>query len=302
MRELNCVDPWGYFAKSVHSGGRVVNWHELPVVTILKDLGWLRSWSVFETMVARKEVVFHLDDYLERLCASIKTMCLRIPASVSDDNFKRQIAEAVKEVLLRNQYRWRVCDQSLVKIIVTGGQTHDGFTPADFASVFIVSEKFKRPEFEGKGLRLMWLEDRRAFPNIKTPGNYAGALRGMDFENFDDVLYYSSSGLLETSRANLFFVSDNVITTVGSVFGIMKGVTRQIVLSLAAGLGYGIHQKTWVETHSIFTASEVFITSTTKGVWPVSSINNARSSFPVGPVTLKLRENFLEYEEKYYQK
>ncbi|MDO8591097.1 MAG: aminotransferase class IV [bacterium] len=311
MRELNCVDPWGYFAGSVHSGGRVVNWHELPVVRLLNDLGWLRSWSVFETMTAREEVVFHLNGYLERLISSMKTMHFQIPISVSDENFKGQIAEAVKEVLLRNKFRWRVCDQSLVKIIVTGGQTSDGFLPSGSSSVFIVTEKFKRLEFvDGKGLNLMCVDDKRPFPTIKTSGNYSGALselKSREDENLycddvcDDIVYcdndYDSRNILETSRANIFVVSCGKIATPKG--GVLRGVTRAIVIKLAFSLGYSVEERD-VSLLETSLADEVFVTSTTRGVWPVKRVGAV--FFPVGPITLELREAFLDYEEEYYQK
>jgi len=78
----------------------------------------------------------------------------------------------------------------------------------------------------------------------------------------------------------------------------LRGVTRDIVLELASNMGYDIETRA-IYAPRVYSADEVFITSTTRLVWPVVKVN--RKKFPVGPVTLGLRKAYLKYRRDYFK-
>jgi branched-subunit amino acid aminotransferase/4-amino-4-deoxychorismate lyase len=124
---------------------------------------------------------------------------------------------------------------------------------------------------------------------------------------YDDVLYCdlpSGPGkentldreVLEAARANFFIVDKNG-TVVTPDVGVLLGITRKVVLLL-------VYENFPAEESPIFLkdimdAREAFITNTTKGVWPVITVDEKR--FEVGPVTLKLRKMFNNYRNNYFK-
>jgi D-alanine transaminase/branched-chain amino acid aminotransferase len=128
---------------------------------------------------------------------------------------------------------------------------------------------FDKTGFE-KGTRLVTFEHQRQLPYVKTT-DYLQAIRLQHFirqNNADDVLYHSTSGIGECPRSNFFIVTNNdEIITPGK--NILHGITRKKILELT---GFNI-TKAAISTEQIASIKEAFITSTTKIVLPVLSIN-----------------------------
>ncbi|MCB1049102.1 MAG: aminotransferase class IV [Acidobacteria bacterium] len=80
--------------------------------------------------------------------------------------------------------------------------------------------------------------------------------------------------IAECATSNLFwFDAAGVLHTPSVEAGILKGVTRELVLYLAVQAGFPLQEGlyTWSDLQQ---ASEVFITSTSRGILPVSRIGN----------------------------
>lgn len=85
-----------------------------------------------------------------------------------------------------------------------------------------------------------------------------------------DVLYHYNDLITECPRANFFMVnSSNVLITPANY--ILKGITRQQILEIAAG-EMKVEERD-IRKEEIFDAKEVFITSTTRHLLPVKSID-----------------------------
>jgi branched-chain amino acid aminotransferase len=96
--------------------------------------------------------------------------------------------------------------------------------------------------------------------------------------------------LLEGMTSNIFVVKDNIIWT--AVQGILPGITRQVVLEVIAGTGVEINY-TGYPIDEIYQADEVFITSASRGIMPVTQINSKLiGSGKPGDITLKLKTAF----------
>lgn len=287
---------------------------------VFRDLGWERDYKVFEAMEAKKTVVFHLDDHLERLIASMLSASLPFSfdsrlknkdfLSFNDfspenfqknkDIFKEFLEKAVIKTLKANAF-----NASLVRIFLTGGWTDDGFHPSSPPNLYILNAPFKRLELkDGNGLRLKTVNYYRPFPLVKNTDYFAAeiALPRIAEADYNDILYSSQKRegnrhVFETSTANFFLVAKGEIFTPKK--NILLGVTRRIVLDLAQAAGLNINRQ-WISFEDdVVSADEAFITNTSKGVWPVVKVDN--KNFPVGPVTLKLREFFEDYRKKYYE-
>jgi len=74
--------------------------------------------------------------------------------------------------------------------------------------------------------------------------------------------------------------------------GILKGVTRRLVIETAKALGYPCEEGV-ISRHEVYTADEAFLTRTSSGIMPVTRcdkrlIGNGRP----GPVTRALMKSF----------
>ncbi|MGN6161605.1 MAG: aminotransferase class IV [Marmoricola sp.] len=97
--------------------------------------------------------------------------------------------------------------------------------------------------------------------------DYAIALQHAVSQGFDDALLTTISGLIcETSTANLFYVVDGILHTPTLATGCLPGIARAVVLEMC--------DVTEVDAAlaDLATASEVFVTSSLRGVQPVSRI------------------------------
>jgi len=272
----------------------IVDIDQFGARNIFEDTGWLRDYKVFDVMEVKENIVFHLSDHLKRLTRSADLNYLPTIGILGD--FGRMARQAIEKVLEANKFK-----SSLVWVYITGGKTDDGFRQISRPNIYILVSLFSRPKLKkGAGLRLKTIDFVREFPEIKNT-NYFTAEKlqtQLTVDGFNDVLYCRGmESALETSRANFFIVSENGIIKTPSD-NILFGVTRSIVLYLANNNNFSVKEQI-IKPEDVREAKEAFITSTTKGVWPIIKINE--KLFEVGPATLKLRELFEKYRREYYK-
>ena len=74
--------------------------------------------------------------------------------------------------------------------------------------------------------------------------------------------------------------------------GILKGITRSVVMQIARGLGYQVEEDVFTR-HELYTADEVFLTGTAAEIVPIVKIDNRPiGSGKPGKTTLLLTKEF----------
>ena len=100
-----------------------------------------------------------------------------------------------------------------------------------------------------------------------------------------DVLFHTQT-ISETSRANLFFVKEGQVYTPAS--HILKGITRKQVLSIVGNI-----RVEDIEAGRLYDFDEMFLTSTSRDVTPVVSVEGKRiGNGTPGPVTREIQAAF----------
>lgn len=135
-------------------------------------------------------------------------------------------------------------------------------------------------EIYGRGLTLIISKATRDRSNIlnylKTYNygiNYIEEQRAKD-KGYDNVLFLNNdNNVCETSNANIFFRSGNILFTPQLRSGILNGVMRGQVIKEVRAMGFDI-KKTDIGAEEINRFEECFITNSVAGVFPVKSINN----------------------------
>jgi branched-chain amino acid aminotransferase len=96
----------------------------------------------------------------------------------------------------------------------------------------------------------------------------------------------------EGSQTNVFLIEGRTVRTPTVEVGILAGITRELVLSLARELGFQTEESAFPPTE-LYRANEVFITSSTREVVPVVRIDETTiGTGRPGEVTLALLEAY----------
>ena len=254
----------------------------------LTDLALQRGYGVFDYFRTVDNELFHARDHLKRLRHS--AAALHLPVSFSDNELIEIIQHLVES-----------CDfqQPAVRILLTGGdptQDQGVFNPR----LICIPEELPvyPPENYTRGMSLLTVRYQREMPLVKTL-NYAASLRWellLKRQHADDLLYFSSQGVSESPRSNFFlFQAGKLITPANNI---LFGITRQIVLNLAQG-HFPVEERL-VSREELFTADEAFLTSTSKGIMPVTQIDqHPVGDGKIGECTRALRALYLSYLDDY---
>ena len=118
-------------------------------------------------------------------------------------------------------------------------------------------------------------------------------------EGFDEVILLNERGeVAECTAANIYLVKgDNILTPPLSA-GCLEGVTRGILFEIATEAGVSVKEQV-LRPDDLYSADEVFISSTNRNVIGVGEIAGQTFSGAPGPVTKRIDEAFTTYVNEY---
>ncbi len=118
-------------------------------------------------------------------------------------------------------------------------------------------------------------------------------------QGFDEVVLLNERGeVSECTSANIFLAQGSRVWTPPLASGCMPGVTRAVLLEEIRGRDLEIFEKT-VHPEDLDAADEVFLTSTTRELLPVISVEGYRLKTSPHPVRKRLQEAFTSYVQTY---
>jgi branched-chain amino acid aminotransferase len=118
-------------------------------------------------------------------------------------------------------------------------------------------------------------------------------------EGFDEVVLLNERGeVTECTAANIFAVKNNKVFTPPLSSGCLEGVTRGILFEIAPEAGFSFVEQT-LRPDDLYSADEVFITSTNRSLIGVSEIAGHKIASAPGPITLRLEDTFAAYVTDY---
>lgn len=261
----------------------LVNGEFLPAETAslgIKDLTIQRGYGIFDFFKSINGNFIFIEDHLDRLYYSAAQM--HLPIRHNRDELKA-LLQALME---KNEL-----PDSGMRITLTGGYAEDGYTLAE-PNMIITQQAFKNPDFSTQGIKLITHHHQRQLAEVKTL-DYLMAIWLQPLikqQGADDVLYHHQGMIRECPRSNFFMVNqqNEVIT---SATGILKGVVRKQVLNLKID-GLTIIERDF-SLDELRQCKEAFVTSSTKNVMPVSSIDDVKiNNGQAGEVTKALATAF----------
>ena len=123
----------------------------------------------------------------------------------------------------------------------------------------------------------------------------AALLEQAHAEGFDDVLLLNENGhIAECTSANVFLIRGGKVLTPPLSTGCLPGVTRDVLREVAPRAGFEFLEEN-LTTQDLSSADEVFISSTTREVAAVASIDSQWRYHAPGEVTTKIEQAFKDY-------
>ena len=237
------------------------------------DHGLLYGDGVFEGIRSYNGRVFKLDEHLERLYDSAKSIMLEIPISIET------MEETVLETLRRNHLR-----EAYIRLIVTRGVGDLGLDPdkCPKPSIIIIADKIALypQKYYEEGLEIVTVSVRRNYaeavnPRIKSLNYLNNILAKIEGKQAgaEEVLMLNPEGyVVECSGDNIFWIKNGTLVTPPVHMGILEGVTRNSVIDLAREAGIRVEERVFTR-HDLYIADECFLTGTAAEVIPVVKID-----------------------------
>jgi branched-chain amino acid aminotransferase len=276
--------------------GEFVPWKEARVHVLTHALHY--GSGVFEGIRAyatsKGTAVFRLTDHLERLVQSAKIYRMDIPYSVGE------LATATRELIRKNGL-----ESCYIRPIVYRGYGEMGLfplkCPVEVAIAVWPWGAYLGDEGIKHGIRAHISSFRRIDPNALPPaakatGQYINSilakLEAVE-TGYDEAILLDSRGFVsEGSGENIFIVENGTLVTPPIEASILKGITRDSVMTLARANGMEVREENIVRSQ-LYLADEAFFTGTAAEVVPIREIDGRILGEP-GPVTRKIQQLFYD--------
>lgn len=227
----------------------------------INDLGLLRGYGLFDYFRTYNQTPFQWDWYWERYEKSAKM--LRIPNPI----LKEEALKVVMQLILLQDE-----EECAIRFILTGGYAPDSVKMLS-PNLLIISESLhpSKPDEYLKGIKVITHVYVRDIPLIKSIDYKHFMILQEDIKaaNASDVLFHKHGDISELSRSNVFMFKGNQLITPKE--NILFGITRRTVIELAKS-DFEVVERN-ISLDELLAADEVFTTSTTKKVLPITQID-----------------------------
>lgn len=275
----------------IYLGGEFVKKEEAKISVY--DHGFLYGDGVFEGIRVYGGNIFRLHQHLKRLYNSAKAIMLEIPYSYEE------LTDILVKAVRKNGFQ-----DAYIRVVVSRGEGDLGLDPYNCKNpnvIVIVEQLAIYPkQLYQSGLEIVSVGSRRNAPDVLSP-----KLKSLNYLNnilvkieahlsgVSEALMMNNQGYVaECSADNIFIVKDHAILTPPGYIGALEGITREVIMELAEGLGYNVKEEPFTR-HDVYTADEVFLTGTAAEVIAVVKVDGRQvGDGKPGPITETLLDAF----------
>ena len=273
--------------KYVFHNGRVL---PLPEVRLSPgQAGLLNGWGVFSTVRIYRGRPFEFDHHFDRLERDALRISLPLPY------MRRQVHDAVLELLRANQV-----GDGCMRIYFINNQAAIWASDEGLPEVDCLMYTVDLPERVGPVKLALQPNGRHAShplagTKVTSWLHNVWTVEKAHQRGFEDAILLNEFGhVTECTAANLYIVKEGQVSTPPLSSGCLAGVSRLLLEQLAPKVGIPIHERDF-NADELYSADEVFISSTTRQVQAVEQIEDVRFSDVPGPMTQRLAQIFAEY-------
>lgn len=233
------------------------------------DRGFLFGDGVYEVIPVYSRVPFHLSAHLKRLENSLAAIQLINPME------EIEWVRAIKTLIQKNEG-----DDLMIYLQVTRGEAfprNHVFPDEVVPTTMMIATELPpiEPEVLRSGLKARTMKDNRWLNcNIKSTSLLGNVLlkQAAVEVGADEAILVRDDFVTEGAVSNVFVVQSGEILAPPLSPSILPGVTRGVVLSLAAKAGMSARE-TRIPATLLRQADEIWLTSSTKGVLPVTRLD-----------------------------
>jgi branched-chain amino acid aminotransferase len=256
----------------VYVNGRITGPDD-AVVSVF-DHGFVFGDGVYEVLRTYHRQPFLFEPHARRLRNSAAMIALDVP--FSDDELLGRVRDTLAAFDRRGE--------AYIRILLTRGVGEFSYDPAACPAptlvVIVKPHVAPPPEAYERGVRLSLVDvtrnhPRSVNPRIKSNNLLNNALAMQDALRrgaFEALMKNYRGEICECSQSNFFLVKEGTALTPPVESGILAGVTRGFVFDLGRECGIPVREAVLRE-EDLEGATEAFITSTTRELVPVSSID-----------------------------
>lgn len=192
-----------------------------------------------------------------------------------------------------------------LRLVVTRGTGPMGLDPSACRqpNVTIIATQLEMidPERRHHGIRLITASTRRLpadgldarIKSLNYLNHILARMEAIQAGAQEAILLNHQGRIAEGSVENLFIVRNNQITTPRPVDGALAGITRSVILQLAAAQNIPATQAP-LTTYDLYTADECFLTGTGAELVPVREVDGRPLRYCPGPMFSALAKAFQE--------
>ncbi len=274
--------------KTVYLNGKYLPLDEAKISVL--DRGFLFGDGVYEVIPSYSGHLFHFQEHLERLENSLEA--IRLP----NPHTREQWLEILTPLLDAN------LDQ-FIYLQITRGVTDKrdhAFPDNTPATVFAMCSNIVPVAGSSTGVKAISMDDSRwKLCNVKAItllGNILHRQVAID-QGCAEALLVKDGYVTEGAASNVFAVIDGVLCTPPKGNDILPGITRDVILDIAQKNNIP-YREDKISFAALQTASEIWITSSTREIIPVVELDSKLvSNGKPGPVWQTMNQLFQAYKQ-----
>ncbi len=250
----------------VYLNGKLIDKEDAKISAF--DAGFTHGDGLFETMRAYNGTIFALDQHLERLRSSAELLCY------PDMPAKTTLAEACRTTVIANGL-----SNARVRLTITSG------SPGAQTPTVLVTATHYRGYDENlyqTGMSAILLNGFRTSTDMTTRLKSTSYLpsviarkKAEEAGCNEAILINEKGSITEGSYTNVFAISGKTILTPPIEDGLLPGITRDIVIDIAASCGYIVSRQT-IQACDIFDMDELFLTNSLMEVMPLTKLDGRK--------------------------
>lgn len=284
-------------ADLIWHNGELVAWEDAKIHVLTHGLHY--GTGVFEGERAydtpQGTAIFRHHDHLTRLLKSAELYYMPVPYTLEE------LRAATHELIAANELR-----ECYVRPIVYRGYGQMGLYPLDCeVSVSIAAWPWGAYLGEAsklEGIRAKVASWRRIsadslIPHSKASGQYLNSVLAKieaSKAGYQEAILLDSRGFVcEGSGENIYAVREGRIVTPPQTAGILDGICRKSIITIAGDLGYEVVERDLARAE-LYLAEEVFLSGTAAELVPVREIDDHAigEQQGAGPITRELQRVF----------
>lgn len=277
--------------------GQLINWEDATIHVMSHVVHY--GSSVFEGVRCYETpnggAIFRAREHMRRLVDSCKIY--RLPMRYSVD----ELVQAAVDTVAANEIRECYLRPVVLRTGEQMGVLADGVPLETFIIAWHWGTYLGKDALEnGADVRVSsW---RRAAPDTfptmaKAGGNYLNSqlskMEARQDKYLEGIMLDTFGYVAEGSGENLFAVRDGVLYTATLSSGILPGITRDSIMTIAEDLGYEVRELQ-IPREFLYVADELFFCGTAAEITPIRSVDR----IPVGegkpgPITKAIQREYL---------